>query len=133
MTKTMRMPRNDSPHKTGGDGFTLIEVLVAMSLFSIAILGVAISTQSVIQTNQKNYFASVATSLAQDKLEELKSNPTSLASGGPATDVVNGVTFTRNWTVTSNSPITGVKRIDVTVTWTNYGSQTITISSAVLG
>src|ERR1043166_508203 len=114
-------------------GFTIVEVLVAASIFSIAIVGVAISTKSVIQTNQKNYFTSVATSLAQDKLEELKATPSTIASGGPISDVIDGQTFTRTWTVTSNSPISGVKKIDVTVTWTNYGNQTITISSAIQG
>ena len=108
-----------------------MEVLVAASIFSISILAVAISTKTVIQTNQKNYFSAVATSLAQDKLEELKSTPTTIASGGPTTDVIGGTTFTRNWTVTSNTPVSGVTKIDVTVTWTDYSSQSITISSAI--
>jgi type II secretion system protein I len=114
-------------------GFTVIEVLVGMSIFAIAILAVAISSKSVIQTNQKNYFHTIATNLAQDKMEELKANPTTIASGGPITDVISSVMFTRTWTVTADSPIAGVNRIDVTVIWTNYGNQTFTISSAVQG
>jgi type IV pilus assembly protein PilV len=131
MIKTARLSANS--RNQSNRGFTVIEVLVAASIFSIAIVGVAISTKSVIQTNQKNYFTSVATSLAQDKLEELKATPSTIASGGPISDVIDGQTFTRTWTVTSNSPISGVKKIDVTVTWTNYGNQTITISSAIQG
>ena|ERR1043166_2381889 len=113
------------------DGFTLIEILIALSLFAIAILGLAAGTSTVIQVNQKNYFSSIATNLAQDKLEELKANPGTLASGGPITDTYDGVTFTRVWTITPDSPVDTVTQIDVTVTWTDYINRTITISSAV--
>lgn len=114
-------------------GFTFIEVLVAISIFTIAILGVAMSTQSVIRANQENYFTTIATNLAQDKMEELKANPASLASGGPITDVFSGVTFTRTWTVTPDFSVDAVTQIDVTVIWTAYGNRTITVSSAVQG
>ena len=114
-------------------GFTLIEVLVAISIFTVAILGVAMSTQSVIRANQTSYFTTIATNLAQDKMEELKANPASLASGGPITDVFSGVTFTRTWTVTPDLPVDAVTQIDVTVIWTAYGNRTITVSSAVQG
>jgi type IV pilus modification protein PilV len=112
-------------------GFTLIEVLVAMGIFTVAVLGVAISATSVIKANQSSYSATIAINLAQDKLEELKALPASLASGGPVTDTINGETFSRSWSVTANSPISGMQRIDVTVTWTDYGSRSITLSSAV--
>jgi type IV pilus modification protein PilV len=120
--------------KAGGPnrgGFTLIEVLVAMGIFTVAVLGVAISATSVIKANQGSYSTTIAINLAQDKLEELKALPASLASGGPVTDTINGETFSRSWTVTANSPISGMQRIDVTVTWTDYGSRSITLSSAV--
>src|SRR6185369_7485390 len=93
-------------------GFTLIEVLVSIVIFSVAILGFAASTMSVIRDNQASHFVSVASALAQDKLEELKSNPATLASGGPITDTLSGETFSRSWTVTNNSPITGMHKID---------------------
>ena len=115
------------------NGFTLLEILIAMGIFTAAILGVAISATSVIKANHNSYSTTVAINLAQDKLEELKALPGSLASGGPVTDTINGETFSRSWTVTSDSPVTGMKRIDVTVTWTDYGSHTITLRSAVKG
>ena len=132
------MPRHNSarsviPRVQRRDGFTLIEILIAMGIFTAAILGVAISTTSVIKANQSSYSTTIAINLAQDKLEELKALPASLASGGPVTDTINGETFSRSWTVTSDSPITGMKRIDVTVTWTDYGSHSITLRSAVRG
>ena len=129
-TRGTRLTRN----KFANAGFTLIEVLVSVGIFAVAVLGVAMGAKMVIQNNQNNYFTTIAVGLAQDKLEDLKSNPTGLASGGPLTDTVDGETFTRNWTVTSSSPVSGVTRIDVTVTWSAYGSaRTITISSAIQG
>ena len=68
-------------------GFTLIEVMVSISIFMIPVLGIAASTQWIIRANQQSYFLSIATALAQDKLEDLKSNPASISSGGPITDV----------------------------------------------
>jgi type IV pilus assembly protein PilV len=132
------MPRRNSirtmkPKRQERDGFTLIEVLIAMGIFTAAVLGVAISATSVIKANQSSYSTTIAINLAQDKLEELKALPASLASGGPVTDTINGETFSRSWTVTSNSPITGMMRIAVTVAWTDYGSHSITLSSAVKG
>jgi type IV pilus modification protein PilV len=113
-------------------GFTLIEILVAMAILGIAILAIAAGATSVIRANQTSYFNTIATNLAQDKLEELKANPATMASGGPVTEPpIDGVTFTRNWTVTADTPVGGLSQIDVTVTWTDYAARTLTISSAV--
>jgi type IV pilus modification protein PilV len=125
------MTNKNSSQKTNTRGFTVLEVLIAMGIFTVAILGVAISATSVIKANRVSYSTTIATNLAQDKLEELKANPASLASGGPITDTISGETFTRTWTVTSSSPVAGMSRIDVTVTWTDYSSHTLTMSSAV--
>jgi type IV pilus modification protein PilV len=118
---------------TTRSGFTVIEVLVAMAVFSIGVLGFAMSTVSVTQGNQKSYNIAMANALAQDKLEELKARPASFTSGGPVTDTISGQSFSRSWTVTANSPIAGMHKIDVTVTWTDYQSHSITLSSAING
>jgi type IV pilus modification protein PilV len=117
--------------KANAKGFTIIEVLVAMGIFTVAILGVAISATSVIKANQVSYSTTIATNLAQDKLEDLKANPTSVASGSESSIPVSGETFSRTWTVTVNSPVTGVTKIDVAVTWTDYTAHTVTLSSVV--
>jgi prepilin-type N-terminal cleavage/methylation domain-containing protein len=121
------------PKSEPAKGFTLIEILVAMSIFSIAVLGFAMGTIAIVQGNQKSYNVAIANALAQDKLEELKARPASFASGGPVTDTISGQTFSRSWTVTANSPISGMHKIDVTVTWTDYKSNSITLSSAING
>ena len=120
-------------------GFTLIEVLVAMSIFSIAVLGLAVGATSVMRANQTSYFVTVATNLAQDKVEELKGMTVSALpacssytdTGCSDTSSTSGLTFTRSWQIIVNSPVAGVNRIDVKVDWTDYTSHSQTISSAV--
>ncbi len=122
--------------KRGIAGFTLVEVLAAMAVFAIASLGLAVGVASVIRSNQRSYLASVATNLAQDKLEELKA--TSPANVTPCTEncdnpkpKTNGVEFTRTWQVVNNSPVAGVKQIDVTVEWSDHTSHNVKISGAM--
>jgi len=117
-------------------GFTLIEILVAMVVFSISSLGLAIGVTSVIRSNQRSYLASIATNLAQDKLEELKAmSPVNVAPCPGACDIpkpkTNGVEFTRTWKVWADTPTPGVKQIDVTVEWADHSTHSFTISSAV--
>jgi type II secretion system protein I len=118
-------------------GFTLIEVLVAMSIFAIAVLGLAVGSTTVMRANQTSLYTTIATNLAQDRLEELKSRTAANinTTGSPENNIpVSGVPvqFTRSWTVTANcNSVTGLTCIDVTVSWTDYTSHTLTISSAV--
>jgi prepilin-type N-terminal cleavage/methylation domain-containing protein len=122
-----------------GDGFTLLEILIALSIFSLAVLGLAIGTVSVIRTNQTSHLRASAINLAQARLEELRAmtstafSSLSCPSSTPCSDtaVASGVTFTRQWWITTNSPVAGVNRIDVTVNWSDYTSQTLTFTASV--
>jgi prepilin-type N-terminal cleavage/methylation domain-containing protein len=122
-----------------GDGFTLLEILIAITIFSFAVLGLAISTVSVIRTNQTSHLRASAVNLAQARLEEFRAMTATAFSGlscpisTPCSDsaVASGVTFTRQWWITTNSPVAGVNRIDVSVNWTDYASQTLTFTASV--
>ncbi len=117
-------------------GFTLIEVLAAMAVFAIASLGLAVGVSSVIRANQRSYLSSIATNLAQDKLEELKAmSPGNIAScpspcENPA-HITNNVKFSRTWNVSDDTPVAGVIQIDVTVDWDGHTAHSLTMSSIV--
>lgn len=115
--------------QVGSKGFTLIEIMVAMTLFAIAILGLAVGAGSIMRANHTSYNYTVATGLAQDKIEELKAQSVFISGGDLKT--LNSVNYNRSWTVFPNTPVLGVKKIQVTVTWTDYANRTLTISSAV--
>lgn len=56
-------------------GFTLIEVMAAIAILTIGILGVAAMQGSAIRANDRGYRLTEATTLAQDRLEYLKTQP----------------------------------------------------------
>ena len=134
-----RVAKHASARCKTSAGFTLIEILVAMSIFSVAVLGLAVGATSVMRANQTSYFNTIATNIAQDKLEELKGStiaalpscPSYTTAGCSDTKTSLGLTFSRSWQIIANSPISGVNRLDVKVDWTDYRSHSLTFSSAV--
>lgn len=124
-------------------GFTLIEILVAITIFSFAVLGLAIGTVSLTRANADSHLRASAVNIAQARLEELKSMNsatlttlvavcTSVSSTGcNDTFSASGITYDRRWWFAVNSPVVGVNRIDVKVDWTSHGSRTVTFTAAV--
>jgi prepilin-type N-terminal cleavage/methylation domain-containing protein len=55
----------------GEEGFTLIEVIVAISILTIGLLAVAAMQSSAIRGNNTGYLVTESTTLAQDRLEWL--------------------------------------------------------------
>ena len=124
-------------------GFTLIEILVSLTIFSVAVLGLAIGTVTLTRTNADSQLRASAINVAQARLEELKAmNPatltalvatcTSVSSSGCNDNFsASGLTYARRWWFAANSPVVGVNRIDVKVDWTDHGSRTLTFTAAV--
>lgn len=79
------------------DGFTLIEVLVAMLVLLIGLLGIAQLHFSSFQDNRNALYRNQATVIAEDLLDRVRGNPIALASGA-----YNNVSFT----ATSTAPST---------------------------
>ena len=117
-------------------GFTMVEVLVAIGIFSIAILGLAVGAITITRANKTSQFHTLATNLAQDKLEQLKAatspNVASCSSNCDASvPTYQNASFTRTWVVTANTPAAGINQIDVTVQWRDYSQHSLTVSSAM--
>lgn len=122
-------------------GFSLIEVLVAITIFTFAVLGLAIGSVSIIRTNQNSHLNASAINLAQAKLEDLRAMtttafatlvcPTYATAGCKDNPVASGVTYTRSWQITANSPVTGVNKIDVKIDWQDYTTRSLTFTASV--
>lgn len=124
------------------DGFTLVEVLVAVAIFSLALLGLAIGTISVAQTNNNSHLNAAAVNLLQEKLEQFSAMSSSAFAGltCPAfttagcsdTRTASNQNFNRSWRITANSPATGVTTVEVKIDWTDYTSRTVTFAASLL-
>ncbi|MFC1813102.1 prepilin-type N-terminal cleavage/methylation domain-containing protein [Thermodesulfobacteriota bacterium] len=111
-------------------GFTLIEVMIALTIFAVGMLAVATMQISAISVNARAKRLTQRTTYAQDKIEELIAldyTDTALDSAIPHSEThTDG--FTVSWTITNNNPIPNLKSIVVTVT--GYGGQRTVISHA---
>jgi type IV pilus assembly protein PilV len=99
-------------------GFTLVEVIVAISILTVGLLAIASMQSTAIQGN---YFASrmtEGTSWAQDKIEELVALPYTDPdlSAGAHTEATPPTGYTVTWNVADDNPVTNTKLITVTVT-----------------
>jgi prepilin-type N-terminal cleavage/methylation domain-containing protein len=88
-------------------GFSLVEVLVALAVLAIGLLAIAQLQSALIRSSGEARAFSVATGLAKDKMEELRSfnnvrggsSYQSLTDGSESLGVVGGTDYTRTWTV----------------------------------
>ena len=103
-------------------GFTLIEVLIAIVLVSIGILGLSAMTIGTIQGVIFSEKQTIATTLARDRLEQIKqagyANVTSAQYPAENYHTLAGYEqFQRLVTITDNTPRPNTKTIAVTVAW----------------
>src|SRR5688572_30927328 len=76
---------------TNEDGFSLIEAMVSASILAIVALGSAVGADRAVRHNVYSRSLAAATTLAQSKVEDLRSKVTSHAdlTAGTHTDTVN--------------------------------------------
>ena len=100
------------------DGFTLIEVLIALTIFAVGLLAVAVMQTSAIKMNSTAGKLTTLSTWGMDKIEELSALPyfdPSLDSAGNPHQEVSG-DYTISWTIIDDNPMTNTKNITVTVT-----------------
>ena len=106
------------PQKTN-QGFSLIEVLIALSIFTIGILGVASLVISSINENALARRVTEATALAEDRLESMLALSYEDIITGQSTEGA----YTVSWNVAEDVIVAQTKSITVTVTWQYRGNQ----------
>lgn len=115
-----RTPRPGRP-----DGFTIIEVLIAMVVLSIGMLSYVGMQGSTIGGNANARHLTESTTWASERIELLMAEP--YASIGSGADARGNLTMT--WTVTTDSPLADTKAIAVTMQNTNTTpTQTVTLN-----
>lgn len=113
-------------------GFTLIEVLIALVILSISLLGLA---GLMVMTTKNNAWGSHMTEAAtfgQDKLEEfMVTSWANIVSGSDLKTGATGVNYTRTWTVVADGTNT-LKTVTITLNWIDKISHSIQLLSVVV-
>ena len=102
------------------NGFTLMEVLVAMVILTVGLLGMAALITGIINSNKLSNRISTATVLAQDKMEGLSysGTPTSdTTTTEPYNSITNYSLYKRVTSTEVANPAAGMKTITVTAYW----------------
>jgi len=100
-------------------GFTLIEILIAVTLLSIGLLGMAGLTVGIIRGNALSSEVTAATALTQDRMEDIKRLGYNNAAGSSEdyNSISGYAAYRRVTTVDIDTPGVGMKTVTVTVYW----------------
>ena len=112
------------------DGFTLIEVLAALSILAFGLLALAGLQVTSVHGNFFSNNVTQATVLAQDRLEQLENLPwddAALGSGHHNDGAITDSIFSRQYAVADTTST--MKRITVTVQWTDRVDHNIKLST----
>ena len=127
------IPLTKITENSGNRGFTFIEVLIVLAVFSIGVLAVAVMQVTSISTNASARMSSEANALATNQVEAIMALPYDDADLDPATNPhgFNQGAYTVNWNVTE-SDMDGdgnndSKTINITVSCANRNAKAISI------
>ena len=100
------------------NGFTLIEVLIALTIFAVGLLAVAALQTSAIKMNSTSNKLTNLSTLAMDQIEKLSALPYADPAFDPAGNPYQNTmdNYTVSYSVTPNSPVPNIMTIQVTVT-----------------
>ena len=96
----MNRPAGETPNASrmqARDGFTLVELLVALMIFAVGMLGLAATAGSVTRMMGGAKRQVLAATVAQSRLERLRSSPCASITGG--SDTTRGIV--NKWTVSA--------------------------------
>lgn len=117
-------------------GFTLIELLITIAILGIAITGIA-SLYTYMQVTQvQSQHMDLAVRAARTEIEVLRNNSFNSLTPGSSIDFTSRLPAalppTKKGTATITEPVAGLRQVDVSVTYTDYGKpQTIALTSDV--
>lgn len=116
-------------------GFTLLEVLIAMVVLTIGLLGLTGLTIGVMRGSSFSQNVSTATVIAKQRLEDIQrvgytsTNTTTFPSASENV-TMGGVTFARQTTISDSTPAANMKTVTVTVSW-NVGTNSVALNTII--
>ncbi len=108
----------------------MIEVLIALVILAVSLLALAGLMGVVTRNNSFGSHLTEATTLAQDRLEELRvSRWDTITTGSDSIRSSSGINYTRSWTVTNNP--SNLRTVQVTISWNDRVDRSIRMVSAL--
>lgn len=122
-----RMKKMDSE-----SGFSILENVISVAIFTVGVLSISmLFTQTMTYTHFSEKL-SVATNLARGELEELRNTPYVNIGSDTMSSTVDNVDYDLSWSVTSDDPIDGVKKVVMRVEWEDLrGEQDLEIETLI--
>jgi type IV pilus assembly protein PilV len=115
------------------EGFTLIELMITLVILSVGLIALAGLQITAVKANAFSKRMTAAIAVAEARIEQLKDMPyANVQSESPTPVVASGMNFTRQVTVTTNSPVPNTKTIQVTVTWTEGSKSHVVPISTII-
>lgn len=117
-------------------GFTLVELIITISIIGIASIGIASLFYTTQYTQQQSRYVDAATRAAQRQVEILRNNSYNNLQAGQTinftADLPANLPSTKSGTAVITEPSDGLKRVDVTVSFTQSGrTQSVKLSSLI--
>ncbi|ETX00616.1 MAG: hypothetical protein ETSY1_10590 [Candidatus Entotheonella factor] len=119
-------------------GFTLLEVLIAITVMSVGLLGVSTMLTHITQQQSMNANRAIATTLAREQLEQIKqvdyANVTVANYPQEAYGSMAGYEqFQRTVAIADDTPLANTKTVTITVTWADpfRGLRNTTINTVI--
>ncbi len=121
--------------KKSSEGFTLVELLVTIIVIGVVFTGLSSIFISIQRAQISTSYLESATRAAQKEIESLRnSNYNSLTAGQNinfTSTLPDNLPAGSTGSVNISEPTPGLKRVDVTVTYTYGKTRTVTLSSLI--
>lgn len=104
----------------------MIEIIIALFVLSVVLLAISTMVFSVMRATSQSKEMATATTLVQDKLENLKNASVgALASGNDSINLGN-ISYLRQWIISTAGNIT---TITVTINWNSRGTHNLSMTT----
>ena len=118
-------------------GFTLLEILITLIVLGLAITSLSGMYYIMQQTQTESAHYDLAVRAARTEIEDLRNNGyTSLLPGNTinfTSSLPSSLPANKTGSVAVSEPMPGLRRVDVTVTYSDFGQQQTIILSSDIG
>ncbi len=123
-------------HRLQTGGFTLVELLIAIMAFGFVASGLSVMFGSIQNIQQRAVYLESANQAARSEVESLRNNNYAQLTDGQTITFTNSLPSNlpkpRSGTAVISEPTPGIKRVNVTVTYSDKGTpKKVTLSSFI--